>query len=381
MQPFDELIEYIGFGSADIERLRELGPLLKPHMASVVDTFHEAVEANGQTRSILEGQEHLDGLRRSLTHWLSSLFVGPYDAQYFEGRRRIGRMHVAVGMQPHFLFGAMNVMRSQLTALVLAEELDDTAATLSSVNKILDIELTVMLQTYWDDVMESKLQMPAALAAGVAHEIRNPLNAIGLQLTLLDRKLRAVDGVGQSVNNVIETVRRELGRLGGLTNEIIDFSKPIELRKSWVEPTELIAKIEEIHGPSMAMMGVSFDTTLVGQGGVHCDAGRLHQVLVNLLTNAIDALDGRDDGRIDLAFETRPRSTIIQVRDNGQGMGTTSRVFDIFYTTKASGTGMGLAVVRKIIEAHGGMVRVKSRPNRGTTFTLYLPRPDREKVP
>jgi signal transduction histidine kinase len=223
--------------------------------------------------------------------------------------------------------------------------------------------------------MEAKIQMPAALAAGVAHEIRNPLNAIGLQLTLLERKLRDIEGVGQSVNDVIETVRRELRRLGSLTNEIIDFSKPIDLRRSWVNPAELIGKIEQIHGPSLAMMGVALETTITGEDSVYCDPGRIHQVLVNLLTNGIDALDGRENATIELTVDNRPRSTTFGIRDNGQGMNTTSRVFDLFYTTKASGTGMGLPVVRKIIEAHGGSVRVKSTPGEGTTFTLFLPRP------
>src|SRR5690606_4478670 len=97
----------------------------------------------------------------------------------------------------------------------------------NAVNRILDLELTIMVQSYWDNLMEMKLKVPAALASGLAHEIRNPLNALALNITLLERKMRAIED--DQSGPIMDAMRSEIRRITALTTEIMDFAKPISV--------------------------------------------------------------------------------------------------------------------------------------------------------
>ncbi|MFU8805188.1 MAG: protoglobin domain-containing protein, partial [Bradymonadaceae bacterium] len=191
MHFFEEIKEYVGFTEDDARRLQELRPKLEPFFVPTVNAFYEALNKNPRARGVFVGPEQIARLRVSLIKWLGELFEGPYDEAYCARRVLIGEVHVNVGLLPQFMFGAMNLIRIELVKAiteVLPE--NERCEYLISVERILDIDLTLMVQSYWDTLMRLKLQIPAALATGLAHEIRNPLNAIGLQMTLLERKLR-----------------------------------------------------------------------------------------------------------------------------------------------------------------------------------------------
>ena len=111
---FDEIKAYIGFDESDAATLRALSPHLKPHFADIVNAFYTALNANPRSRHIFDGEAQIERLRRTLIVWLEGVFGGVYDAPYFQQRLNIGRVHVNVGLQPHFMFGAMNVIRREL---------------------------------------------------------------------------------------------------------------------------------------------------------------------------------------------------------------------------------------------------------------------------
>jgi two-component system C4-dicarboxylate transport sensor histidine kinase DctB len=307
------------------------------------------------------------------------LFTGPYGAEYFDKRLRIGRRHVDVGLLPHFMFGAMSVIRGEISGILQGHftDAESRLAHIRSVDRILDLELTIMLQSYWDNMMELKLKIPAALATGLAHEIRNPLNAINLNLTLLERRIAAIETGESNTAPIVAGIRGEIRRIGSLTNEIMDFAKPIDITPSWRDANVLLNDLKTVHGPTLDASNIELITMVEGPPEIWCDLDRITQVLVNLITNAVQAIE--DEGRLVLKVSNNEVGTTITVSDDGEGMppALKYRIFDIFFTTKAGGTGLGLPICRKIVEAHDGAMDVNSKPGRGTTFTMFLPLPPR----
>lgn len=382
MRFFEEIKTYVGFTEEDGTRLEKLGPLMKPYFGDVVVAFYEALMEHPRARAVFDGPEQVQRLRVSLKQWLAELFEGKYDDQYFRSRSRIGLAHVRVGLMPQFMFGAMNIIRFQLTERLMSLGEGELNALLgqesayrvavNSIDRILDIELTIMVQSYWDELMRRKLKIPAALATGLAHEIRNPLNAIGLQMTMLERRLQnsAVDsGIYESV---MEAVRTELGRIQNLNSEILDFARPIVLDCGPVELTGLLREVYRSHGPTLEAGGVIFHISGADRAEILGDRARLSQVFVNLLTNAIEAMP--DGGEIEVELEVNGSGVVVEFRDSGIGVATdeASQIFELFHTTKALGTGIGLPIAKKIVEAHGGTIDVAIR-KLGASFRIYFP--------
>ncbi len=374
---FEEAKAYINFSEEDAARLSALKDVVDPHFESIVVAFYDALTSNPRTMAVFDSEAQIERLRASLKRWLEELFTGPYDSDYFQKRLKIGRRHVDVGLLPHFMFGAMSVIRGEISG-VLQDHFSDSEARLAhirSVDRILDLELTIMLQSYWDNMMELKLKLPTALATGLAHEIRNPLNAINLNLTLLERRIAALEGDASSTGPILDGIRGEIRRIGSLTNEIMDFAKPIEITPSWHRADDFVREISMVHGPTLDAANIELVATVDGEQMIWCDHDRITQVLVNLITNAVQAIE--DSGQVTLHIDNTGAGTTIEVADDGAGMPPTHRyrIFDIFFTTKATGTGLGLPICRKIVEAHDGAIDVNSKPGRGTTFTIFLPRP------
>lgn len=377
MQFFREIRDYTGFGEADEHELFAMHDLISPHFAAIVDDFYKALWANPRTRMVFSGPAQVERLRVTLMGWLEHIFTGPFDDQYFEQRLHIGKVHVDVGLLPHFMFGAMNVIRCHIIDLILAEQLDVSTAQkrVRAVERILDLELTIMVQSYWDVMMDLKLQMPTALATGLAHEIRNPLNSLNLNVTLMERRLRKVDADTSHIDPVLDVMRSEIRRIKGLTSELMDFAKPISVQAAWYDAKTLIQDIVIIHEPTLEVSGITLKTECSQESMIWCDIDRIKQVLVNLMTNSIEAIE--EQGTISLSILNERDGTRILFVDDGEGMeaGMRYKIFDLFFTTKAAGTGLGLPIVSKIIDAHDGALDVISHRGQGTTFTLFLPRP------
>ena len=128
------------------------------------------------------GESRVGALKVTLVQWMEALFLGPWDQAYFERRCRIGRVHVRIGLPQHYMFGAMNVLRGEFEAVAHRAHAGDPRAgteARSALNRILDIELAIMLHTYREDLEAQQMAAVGTLTAGLSHEIRNPLNAAG----------------------------------------------------------------------------------------------------------------------------------------------------------------------------------------------------------
>lgn len=217
-----------------------------------------------------------------------------------------------------------------------------------------------------------RLATLGAMAAGLAHEIRNPLNAAHLQLTLTQRRLTRPGGA--DINGAIEAaglVSRELQRLARIVEEFLDFARPQPLRLVRGDLRETAHSAVSLMIPEAASAGVDLELSPGLPVTVDIDDERLKQAILNLVRNGIEAA-GRG-GRVEVRVDTRGQEAFLEVLDNGPGLPTGEmRLFEPFWTTKPGGTGLGLSIVHRIVGDHGGKVSVRSRAGE-TIFTVQLP--------
>ncbi len=217
-----------------------------------------------------------------------------------------------------------------------------------------------------------RLASLGTMAAGLAHEIRNPLNAAHLQLTLLQRRLGRSTGADvDGARHAAELVEGEMKRLAALVEEFLQFAKPQPLRLQRGDLRVLANEVLQLLGPEATAAGVDLAVEAGPPVRAEVDEERMKQVLINLFRNALEAT-GRG-GRVRVEAASDDGEAHLAVADDGPGLPSPDApIFEPFYTTKEGGTGLGLAIVHRIVSDHGGRVAVESRPGR-TVFTVVLP--------
>jgi signal transduction histidine kinase/DNA-binding response OmpR family regulator len=216
-----------------------------------------------------------------------------------------------------------------------------------------------------------RLAAVGTMAAGLAHEVRNPLNSASLQLTLLERRLARLEGATE-ILPIAGVIKSEIDRLDRLVRDFLAFSQPRPLDVREVDVETLLSGLADLIAPVAEGGSVALATEVApGLPAIAGDAERLHQVLLNLTRNAIEALHGRG-GTLTLRARRAEDAVELDVEDDGPGFAEELPVFDAFFTTKEQGTGLGLSLVHRIVTDHGGTIRVASRPGK-TCFTLRLP--------
>lgn len=221
-------------------------------------------------------------------------------------------------------------------------------------------------------IENERLAAIGALASNLAHEIRNPLNALSLLVQRLEWQAHQA---GQPQKPYAD-IRSEIGRLDRLVSSILDYAKPLTLRLSDVDLTHLVKEISSLFQPVMEEKNIYYtpktsNETLVIQG----DQDMIKQMIINVLQNAIEATPAGNNISLDLKKEPLQQRAIIEIHDTGVGIQESdkSKLFQLFFTTKSQGTGLGLSMVQKIINAHGGEIEIESKPKEGTCVRLSLP--------
>ncbi len=229
-----------------------------------------------------------------------------------------------------------------------------------------------------EETLESeRLNALTLLAAGVAHEIGNPLNSLDIHLQLLGRKFRKLPaGKRPDLEEHLATARQEIQRLDTILRQFLQAVRPTSPR---LEPTNLHAVLQEtlrLLEPELASRHISVELDLAPQFPlVEIDASQFQQVFYNLLRNAYQAVQPRT-GRISISTSVHDYECRISIRDNGTGISPEhmGALFEPFRTTKQAGSGLGLLIVRRIIREHGGEIEIESQDGRGTNVVLHLPR-------
>lgn len=219
-----------------------------------------------------------------------------------------------------------------------------------------------------------KLASLGVLAAGVAHEIRNPLTAIKARL-FTHRKLLAE---GSPADADIDFISQEIARLERIVREFLQFAKPADPQRTAVSPANLLREVCELLSPELEKSSVHLELEGTVETTLQADPQQIKQVLINLVQNAAESIG--KNGRISLRARKGKgrghRETIVlEVEDTGKGIppAVEKRLFDPFFTTKATGTGLGLAIAARIVGKHGGTLQFRTRVNHGTTFGIVLP--------
>ena len=237
--------------------------------------------------------------------------------------------------------------------LVVADDVSDAVATKSR-----------LIQT-------ERLAAIGRMAAHVTHEVRNPLSSIGLNIDMLGDE---VQGAGPESERLLESIHQELERLESITEEYLRLARLPEPSLNPEDPRHLIHDLAEFVRREMDASGVELRLDLAAQlPEVAMDEPQLRQALLNLLRNAREAMPNGGVAKVEaMRYDDGVR---IQVHDEGTGIGEEERehVFDLFYTTKERGTGLGLPLTQQIVVAHGGEIACKPRHPQGTIFEIWLP--------
>ena len=256
--------------------LAALEPVLAPHFTAICDRFYAAVASNPTASAILGDPGRAARLRVTLIDWMGSGLRGPHDEAFYQKRSRIGARHVSIGLPQHYMFTAMNVVRQGYAAhLTRALPPVEAAAAVVAVDKLLDLELAIMLRHYQLDseerllvrehrIQDEKLGAMRTLTAGLAHEVRNPLNAAKLQLELVSRRIKR-QGDDPKLSEPTRLVHDELERLTRLLNELLSFARPSSLTMVEHDVVAVVRQVMEVERPLAMTRDV--ELTLHGDGG------------------------------------------------------------------------------------------------------------------
>ena len=213
-----------------------------------------------------------------------------------------------------------------------------------------------------------RLAAVGKLAAGLAHEIRNPLASMCGSIELLGN----APGIAEQDRRLMQIVLREGERLESLVRNFLSFARPTAPQLTPVDASALLDELLAVFGHDARARGLQLSAAIEPGILVRGDTGQLKQVLWNLVTNASDACER--GGRLQVRLGRAGGRAVLEVEDSGQGIAPEdlSRIFDPFFTTKERGTGLGLAIVHRIVEAHGGRIAVRSVPGSGSVFRVEL---------
>jgi signal transduction histidine kinase len=220
-----------------------------------------------------------------------------------------------------------------------------------------------------------RLAAVGRISAQITHEIRNPLNSIGLNAELLADELAARTDPSREALQLVAAITREVDRLNGVTEEYLRFARLPRATLAPHDVNELMGGLLDFVGPELAAARVELRRELPpGLPPIRADEGLLRAVFLNLLRNSREAMPG--GGTITVRTGRAEGGSVeIEVRDTGGGIppGDLTRIFDPFYSTKERGTGLGLAFSQQVVKEHGGTIRCDSIVGRGTAFTVRLP--------
>jgi signal transduction histidine kinase len=216
-----------------------------------------------------------------------------------------------------------------------------------------------------------RLTAMGEMASTVAHEIRNPLNAIAMSAQRLAREYPKGDT--DEATELVGVIQREASRIDGRVQQFLEFARPRPLNLSEIQIGDLLQEVATALSPLAGSRAVGLEATPSQPIVMKADPDQLRQALENLVRNAVEATP--PEGRITLSAQRRGKTIVINVRDTGPGIpaNVLPHIFDLYFTTKRDGTGVGLALVQQIASAHGGIVSVDSQPGSGTRMSLELP--------
>lgn len=379
----EELMEFIHFTPAHAALVREMGPILRPHFDAIIVGFYAAIDSNPRAAAVFSGgQPQRDRLKGQLRGWLEGLVRGIYDEVYYERRARIGQTHVRIALDQRYMLGAMNVVREELhAALDAADEwpADRLTAGHRAIDKLCDMELAIMLETYRETLIArakdaERLATIGQVAASIGHELRNPLAVMQTSVHMLARRLPNDEHTSKHLGRV----RDQVALCNAIISDLLDLARD---RPADRQPTDVGAVVRDaalsVPHPEHIAVEVHLADALPQ---VAVDPGQFRQLVVNLVLNAVQAQiqppgAAAVPGRVDVRLVVAGDALVLGIEDRGPGMtpAVLERLFEALFTTRVTGTGLGLALCRRIVEKHNGTIAANNRADGGAAFVVRIP--------
>jgi signal transduction histidine kinase len=371
---FERVKRYIGFDDEASAALRAFHALARPRLEEVAEDLCRLLDADTRSRRLLRGGvEQLERLRQAWVVWLDSCLVGPHDVAHLDAPARIGRTHARVGVPESLMIAAVSRTRSRLVALAEdAVERPARGAVLQAIHRLLDLQLALMLEAYRHGLetqlrTQERLATIGQLAASIGHELRSPLGVIESSTFLIRQRLTPTQHT-EAVIRHLDKIGAQVRVCSSATTELLELARDLPPSCRQVVVHDLV----EVAVGAVNIPAYRVERDIPQQLTMRADPDQMRQVLVNLVSNAHQAVG--EHGHIWITAEQTSAGTVVRVRDDGPGVPEVirERIFEPLFTTKPHGTGLGLALCRRIIEAHRGEISLEPS-EAGACFRVFVP--------
>ncbi len=242
--------------------------------------------------------------------------------------------------------------------------------------------LVIIIRDITEDVIRNrklfqaeKLSFLGTLTAGIAHEIRNPLNNLVIRMNIMEELLKGVEGdYRKELEEEIDDVKKELSRLNSLTSDFLKIARPFKLQRLPCKLHDLLTEVVQAFVPQLKEKNVNIEMELQQEDKeIYIDPKNMYQAFYNLIKNAIETLD--ESGKIKIKGWYEKGKSIIEIMDTGKGIPDEhlKKIFEPYFSTKRFGSGLGLMNVYNIVKAHDGDIQVDSTVGKGSTFRIEIP--------
>jgi signal transduction histidine kinase len=396
---WEECKRFLDFGPADVQRLKTLQPDFRSEIEPLVNRFYDHLLSFENTRHVLAREDVAGRLKGAQQRYLSSLMDGDFGGAYLRDRLRIGLVHERIGLAPRWYLGAYWIYIRELLPKLLPESSTESMGRALSLLKIMLLDMMLVTESYVGSTLAlvreqnerleqtvaertqqlskwERLAAVGSMAAKVAHEIRNPLSSVTLNVELLSDEVAGYSNCDtREAVELLRSIQSEADRLRRLMDEYMSFARMPLTNLEVVDVRQFVKQIAKFSAPELLRNRIEIEVADSGPSPtLLLDRDQIRQVLLNLLRNSQEAMP--EGGNVTISITGDSEGGVeIGITDTGVGIDTVDleRVFDPFYSTKDMGTGLGLAFVRQVLTEHGGRVTCTSQPGRGAAFRLIFP--------